>query len=328
MLLEIDDITKTYRQRFRRRAATRANDGITIRADSGEVFGLLGHNGAGKTTLVNQIVGLLKPDAGSIHIDGVDVVADPAAARQATSLQPQAQLAIATLKARQAIDLIGQLRGGDKAEVQRRRAELAEALDIGEWLEDEGEKLSGGVKRLVSFAMAAVVPGRVVILDEPTNDVDPVRRRLLWDAVRRLADEGSTVLLVTHNMVEAERAVDRLAILDAGRVVTQGTPSQLKAWLEHELRLDLTLEPGPVPAVPSFVLRFAREGARARAIVETDRAAVAIEWAQALREQGLVSEFSLTPATLEDAYVDLVSRGPAALAATSGAEEVSHAHAA
>ena len=244
-------------------------------------------------------MGLLKPDAGTIRVDGVDLVADPGFARQVCSLQPQAQLPITGLTPRQAIDLIGRIRGGEAAEVQARRARLVEALDIGEWLETDGEKLSGGVKRLVSFAMAAVVPGRVIVLDELTNDVDPVRRRLLWDAVRSLADEGNTVLLVTHNVTEAERAVDRLAVLNAGRVVAEGTPAQMKAGLEHELRLDLTLEPGrSAPSPAPFVTRYQPNGTRARAIVESSQAAAAIEWAQQLRQRQLVGEFSLTPASL------------------------------
>ena len=332
MLLEINDIRKTYRRRFRRAGGVRANDGITLQADGGQVYGLLGHNGAGKTTLVKQVVGLLKPDAGTIRVDGVDLVADPGFARQVCSLQPQAQLPITGLTPRQAIDLIGRIRGGEAAEVQARRARLVEALDIGEWLETDGEKLSGGVKRLVSFAMAAVVPGRVIVLDEPTNDVDPVRRRLLWDAVRSLADEGNTVLLVTHNVTEAERAVDRLAVLDAGRVVAEGTPAQMKAGLEHELRLDLTLEPGrSAPSPAPFVTRYQPNGTRARAIVESSQAAAAIEWAQQLRQRQLVGEFSLTPASLEDVYVDLVSQVPTDASADAPApspEEVSHAHAA
>ncbi|MGD8485500.1 MAG: ABC transporter ATP-binding protein, partial [Chloroflexota bacterium] len=178
----------------------------------------------------------------------------------------------------------------------------------------------------------AVVPGRVVVLDEPTNDVDPVRRRLLWSAVRALADEGSTVLLVTHNVVEAERAVDRLAVLDAGRVVAEGTPAQLKSGLEQELRLDLALEPGrPAPAAASFVLRYTPNGTRAQAIVDATDAALAIEWAQALRSQRVVGEFSLTPASLEDVYVELVSATAVDAPAESpvaSAEEVLHARAA
>ncbi len=334
MLLEIRDIRKTYRRRFRRGGEVHANDGVTLQADVGQVYGLLGHNGAGKTTLANQVVGLLKPDAGTIHVDGVDLVADPGRARQACSLQPQAQVPLDGLTPRQAIDLLGQMRGGRRADVQARRDRLAASLDIGEWLDTGGDKLSGGVKRLVSFAMAAVVPGRVVILDEPTNDVDPVRRRLLWTAVRAIADEGSTVLLATHNVVEAERAVDRLAIMDQGRVVAEGTPAQLKAGLERELRLDLSLEPGQAaPAAASFVLRYQPNGTRAQAVIEASRAAEAIDWAQALRADRLIGEFSLTPASLEDVYVDLVSATPddspdPAPAASAPAEEVSHARAA
>ena len=311
-MLEIQDIRKTYRRRFRRGAEVRANDGINLRADSGQVYGLLGHNGAGKTTLVNQVIGLLRPDSGTIQLDGVDLVADPGYARQACSIQPQAQLPLDGLSPRQAIDLLGQMRGARKADVQARRDQLIETLDIGEWLDTDGDKLSGGVKRLVTFAMAAVVPGRVVIFDEPTNDVDPVRRRLLWDAVRALADEGSTVLLVTHNVIEAEGAVDRLAVIDGGRVMAEGTPAQLKAGREHELRLDLTLEPGQAaPPAAAFVRRYQPNGSRAQAIVEASQAAAAIDWAQALRSSRVVGEFSLTPASLEDVYVELVSRSAA-----------------
>jgi ABC-2 type transport system ATP-binding protein len=332
MLLEIHDVSKTYRRRFRRGEGVRANDGVTLHADGGQVYGLLGHNGSGKTTLVNQVVGLLRPDAGTICVDGVNLVDDPDQARQVCSLQPQAQLPINGLTPRQAIDLLGQLRGGEKRTVQARRTQLVEALDIGEWLDTGGDKLSGGVKRLVSFAMAAVVPGRVVILDEPTNDVDPVRRRLLWDAVRMLADEGNTVLLVTHNVVEAERAVDCLAILDAGRVVAEGTPAQLKAGLECELRLDLSIEPGQgVPVAPPFVIRYQPDGSRVRAIIEAGHAAEAIDWAQQLRTAHAIGEFSLTPASLEDVYVDIVSSQPAADSTDRSRlapEEVPHARAA
>jgi ABC-2 type transport system ATP-binding protein len=331
-MLEIHDLTKTYRRRLGRGPGVRANDSIRLRAETGQVYGLLGHNGAGKSTLVNQVVGLLQPDAGSIEVDGIDLVADPGHARRACSLQPQAQLPIDGLTPRQAIDLLGQLRGGRAADVRARRERLVEALDIGAWLNTDGERLSGGVKRLVSFAMAAVVPGRVVVLDEPTNDVDPVRRRLLWSEVRSLADEGNVVLLVTHNVVEAEKAVDRLAILDAGRVVAEGTPAQLKAGLDHELRLDLSLEPGvPAPPIASFVLRYQANGSRARAIVEAGRAAEAIGWAQTLRSQRRIGEFALTPASLEDVYVDIVSApsaAPAAAGALVSTEEVIHVPAA
>jgi ABC-2 type transport system ATP-binding protein len=313
MLLQIEELTKVYR------TGTRANDGINLAIDEGEVFGLLGHNGAGKTTLVNQVVGLLRPTSGSIRIDGRDMVADPSLARRLCSFQAQSQVPIDGLTPRQAIDLLGQLRGASKSEVKVRRTRLMEALDLEQWIDVDASRLSGGVKRLVAFAMAAVVPGRVVMLDEPTNDVDPVRRRLLWRQVRTLADHGAAVLLVTHNVIEAERSVDRLAILDEGRVIAEGTPAGLKGRLGAALRLELVMDPDAtdVPASP-FGLSAVPVGNRVMVGVPTDAAGQAVAWAESLERAGLVEEFTLGPATLEDVYVALV--GGADAGSTEGRE--------
>jgi ABC-2 type transport system ATP-binding protein len=304
MLLEIENLTKVYR------TGTRANDGITLSIEEGEVFGLLGHNGAGKTTLVNQVVGLLKPTSGSIQIDGHDLVADPGLARRLCSFQAQAQVPIDGLTPRQAIELLGQLRGASKAEVRRRRGILVDALELREWLDVDAARLSGGVKRLVAFAMASVAPGRLVMLDEPTNDVDPVRRRLLWQQVRALADDGAAVLLVTHNVIEAERSVDRLAILDAGRVIAEGTPAELKAVLGAELRLELVVDPRAAEMPVSPLGRpVVPVGNRLMVGVPMDAAGQAVAWAESLQRAGAVEEFTLGPATLEDVYVALVGGG-------------------
>jgi ABC-2 type transport system ATP-binding protein len=320
MLLEIENLTKVYR------TGVRANDGIDLAVDSGQVFGLLGHNGAGKTTLVNQVVGLLKPTSGSIRIDGRDMVSDPGLARRLCSFQAQAQVPIDGLTPRQAIDLLGQLRGGSAREVRVRRERLIEALELDHWLDVDAARLSGGVKRLVAFAMAAVMPGRLVMLDEPTNDVDPVRRRLLWRQVRTLADHGAAVLLVTHNVIEAERSVDRLAILDEGRVIAEGTPAALKGRLGAALRLELVLEPdaAEIPVSP-FGLSAVPVGNRLMVGVPMDAAGEAVAWAESLERAGLVEEFTLGPATLEDVYVALVG---GANARSSQAEEVFDATAA
>jgi ABC-2 type transport system ATP-binding protein len=301
MLLEIENLTKVYR------TGTRANDGINLAIAEGEVFGLLGHNGAGKTTLVNQVVGLLRPTSGSIRIDGRDMVAAPGMARRLCSFQAQAQVPIEGLTPRQAIDLLGQLRGASSVDVHRRRERLVDALELGEWLDVDAARLSGGVKRLVAFAMAAVTPGRVVMLDEPTNDVDPVRRRLLWRQVRTLADHGAAVLLVTHNVIEAERSVDRLAILDEGRVIAEGMPAELKARVGAALRLELVLDPDApdLPASP-FGLSAVRVGNRLMVGVPMGAAGPAVGWAESLKLAGFVEEFILGPATLEDVYVALV----------------------
>lgn len=297
MLLEIANVDKTYP------GGARANRDISLSIDAGEVFGLLGPNGAGKTTLVGQVLGSLVPTAGSITIEGVDVVRRPAFARQACSYQPQSSVPTDGLTPLQAIELAGRIRGGERRAVRSRARSLIRALELEEWAQGN-VPLSGGVARLVAFCMAAVVAGRIVILDEPTNDVDPLRRKLLWQQVRGLADGGSAVLLVTHNVLEAERCVDRLAIVDHGRVLALGTPAALKADLGGWLRLEVVLEPGvAAPTAPPFIRRIAMAGRRLIGEMDPASAQDAIVWATHARDAGSIEEFSVGPVTLEDVYV-------------------------
>lgn len=303
MLLEIENLVKQYKN------GPRANDGISLFVEEGEVFGLLGPNGAGKTTLINQIIGLKVPTSGSIKIDGIDVVANPDYARKNCSFQAQTQVPIAGLTAMQAIELVGRIRGGEKALVRKRAIQLIESLEIGEWINKMGANLSGGVRRIVAFCMAAVVPGRIVILDEPTNDIDPIRRRLLWKEVNSLAEIGSAVLLITHNVLEAERAVGRLAIIDGGRIVGSGTAADLRAQDSNEMRLELVLEPGAQPLdLPGYIRNQVTSNRRVIARVREKDLAMAIDWAQSLKEKGIAEEFLVGPTTLEDTYVRIVGR--------------------
>jgi ABC-2 type transport system ATP-binding protein len=299
VLCEIEHVTKAYR-------GVVANDDVSLGFREGEVFGLLGPNGAGKTTLVGQILGLVEPTSGGITIDGVDVIRRPEVARRSCSYQPQTSVPIDGLTPVQAIELAGLIRGGTRRDVGSRARALIAALDLGEW-ENKAVPLSGGVARLVAFCMAAVAPGRIVILDEPTNDVDPLRRKLLWEQVRALATRGSAVLLVTHNVLEAERCVDRLAILDGGRVVASGSPGALKAGLGGWLRLEIVLEPDARPArAPAFLEHRSIAGRRLTGRITQTDVANGVAWATGLRDAGIAEEFSLGPATLEDVYVSHV----------------------
>lgn len=315
-LLKIEHISKEYR------GGVRANDNVSLTVEAGEVFGLLGPNGAGKTTLVNQIVGLVAPTSGRIHIAGVDVVANPGHARQVCSFQPQSHVPIDGLSLRQAIDLIGCLRGSPRDLVRQRVEYLIESLEIGSWANTTGEVLSGGVRRLAAFCMAAVAPGQLVILDEPTNDVDPLRRRLLWREVRNMADMGAAVLLVTHNVLEAERSVDRLAIMDQGQVIGAGTPASLKGHENGFLRVELIVEPmTEPPSTPAYLSQSVVIGRRLIAKVSADQLDKAVEWARDLKAKEIVEEFLIGPATLEDVYVRMIGR-PDALEVPT--EEVRH----
>jgi len=300
MLLEFHDVTKRFR------GGVVANDHVTLAVDAGEVFGLLGPNGAGKTTLVSQLIGLLIPDSGRITIDGTDVVTRPHHARALCSYQPQAAAPVQGLTARQAIELVGRIRGGAKSEVGKRADQLIAALDLGD-IADRTVPMSGGMARLTGFCMAAVVPGRVVVLDEPTNDVDPLRRRALWTCIRQLADDGAAVLLVTHNVLEAERCVDRLAIVAGGKVRASGTPAALKAKLGAPLRLECTIEPElETPVPPASLGPTELTGRRLVVRVELGNVAEAVAWAKAQQDFGVVAEFAVVPASLEDVYASWV----------------------
>ena len=286
-----------------------ANAGITMTVGAGEVVGLLGHNGAGKTTLANQVVGLLRPTSGRIVLDGVDAVANPALARRLTNVQAQANVPITGLTPLTAIDLVGRMRGGRPRQTRRRAEQLIEALDLGEWARTPAQKISGGVARLTAFAMCAVVPGRLVILDEPTNDVDPVRRRLLWDQIRLLAEAGSAVLLVTHNVREAERAVDRLAVLDHGHVIAEGTPAALVAGYGSPFVMEITRVPGRELEPPTDMSLTRHDDVRTSVAVPSHLTTQAVEWAAHALEDGVIERYELAPISLEEVYVDLTGEG-------------------
>ena len=316
-MLDVRHLTKEYRR------GVRANDDISFTLDAGQILGLFGHNGAGKTTLLNQVAGLTRPTAGSIRVDGHDPVADPAAARRVCSLQPQAQAPLDGVTPRQAIEILARIRGARRRRARDRAAELIAALDLAEWADTIGEKLSGGVRRLTAFCMAAAEPGRLVMFDEPTNDVDPVRRRLLWGQIRALADAGCAVVLVTHNVVEAERGVDRLVVLDRGRVLARGTPAQLREMHGARLRLEL------VVADTADADRLAADaagtgwgagdavvnGRRVVVPIEAAAAAAALAWAQRERGAARIDEFAVTPTSLEDVYVSLTEEADRAFMA-------------
>jgi ABC-2 type transport system ATP-binding protein len=312
-ILRVDGLTRRF-------GDVVANDDVSVRVRPGAVVGLLGHNGAGKTTLVSQVVGLLRPDSGSIRVGGVDAVAEPATARRYVALQPQSQAPIDGLTPRSAIEMSGRIRGLSPRAASAAAENLAEELDIGEWLDrralPEGRGLSGGIRRLTAFAMAVAAPTPLVILDEPTNDIDAARRRLLWQAVRRRGDAGAGVLLVTHNVAEAERIVDDLVVLDRGKVVAVGSPARLRGTTGRDLRLELQFAPDAVEPdaadggqLPFPTRRTVRSGRRVLHTVPANAAAAAVSWAAALREQELIDGYALGPATLEDAYLALTSSG-------------------
>ncbi|GIO24034.1 ABC transporter ATP-binding protein [Oceanobacillus sp. J11TS1] len=305
MVLDVNGVTKVFADRGKNKLV--ANDNLSLHINEGEIFGLLGQNGAGKTTLVNQILGLLTPDHGDIHLLGESVLQSPARARSICSVQPQSQVPLGFLTPKQAVTLMGKMRLGKKFDPKRVEI-LFEALDMNKWANKEGEKLSGGAKRLTAFCMAVIAPGKLVILDEPTNDVDPVRRRYLWEVIRNLTNDGTSVILVTHNVLEAEKAVDRVAIIDNGKILTQGTPSEVKRSVTNQMRMEISLASELDMEIPSWTLSSHKKGSRFILSLDPNDISSAIEWAKNQADNGLIMDYSLSPTTIEDAYIELTSK--------------------
>lgn len=300
-VLDVNSLTKVYDN------GVRANDRVSLEVGSGQVVALLGHNGAGKTTLVNQAAGLAKPSAGSIRVAGCDPVADPVRARSLVSFMPQSHAPLTGVTPRQAIVMMARIRGASRRDAQAQARHLIETLDIGEWANTPGQRLSGGVRRLTAFCMALGTRTPLVMLDEPTNDVDPVRRRLLWREIRELAGNSEAVLIVTHNVAEAERYADRVAILESGRLIADGPPAKLRSSYSADLRLELSGSAVDILRLPPFLgPSLARSPQKMVVMVAHQDSGSAVAWAQELRQRGDIDEFALSPTSLEDVYISIV----------------------
>jgi ABC-2 type transport system ATP-binding protein len=307
-------LTKTYPAVRGRRGApgtpeVRATDGVHLDVRRGEIFGLLGSNGAGKSTLVRQLTGLMRPDRGSVEILGHDIVRHPERAARILAYLGQESTALDELTVSLAAETTGRLRGLDIRQARAERDAVLEELGLTPLAARPLKKLSGGQRRLACFAAALVGERPLLVLDEPTTGMDPVARRAVWAAVdRRRAERGTTVLLVTHNVIEAETVLDRVAVLHRGRVVACDTPAGLKAKVAGEVRVELVwrdLPPLEVPEVAAlhgravesgrrWTLRLAPEEARAAVATVTGGAALAA-----------LDDFTLATPSLEDVYLQL-----------------------
>jgi len=217
-----------------------AVDDVTFTAHGGEIFGLLGPNGAGKTTTINCISGLLTPTGGRVSVNGHDVVRDGVKARASLGVTPQEIALYEELSAEENLAYWGGAQGLRGQDLKRRSREVLEMTGLLDRAREPVKRYSGGMKRRLNFACGIVHRPRVVILDEPTVGVDPQSRVRLLELVRELASEGACVLYTTHYMEEASTLCGRLAIIDRGKVIAQGTLEQLRAMLGEKDLLRLT----------------------------------------------------------------------------------------
>ena len=299
-------LIKTYRAKT---GDVRASAGVDLEIDQGEVFGLLGPNGAGKTTLVRQLIGLLRPDAGEVMLFGHNVVARPSVVPDFVAYLPQDDAALADLSPALALETTGRLRGLAKSAARAERDAVIAELGMGGFANRPIARLSGGQRRLAGVGATLVGDRPVLVLDEPTTGLDPTARRAVWAALeRRRLQAGVTVVLVTHNVIEAETVLDRVAILDRGRVIASDTPGRLKAMLDRDVRLELAWRTEP-PADDPLIRRL-----RERADQHGRRWSVRLPAAEARDALGeltggplfaALDDFTLKTPSLEDVYLQL-----------------------
>ena len=218
--VEVENLTKRYKSKV-------AVDGISLNVARGETLGILGTNGAGKTTTVEMIAGLRRPDRGRITVMGLDPARDEATLRQVLGVQLQEGYLHGALTVRELLTLYSSF-----YPQPRPQRELLELVELQDKADERFEKLSGGQRQRVSVALAMIGRPRVLILDELTTGLDPAARRRMWRTIEQLRAEGVTILLVSHAMDEVERLCDRVVLLDAGRILTIGTPAEVTARAE------------------------------------------------------------------------------------------------
>ena len=289
---------------------TRAVDGVDLAVRRGSVYGVLGPNGAGKTTTIRMLATLLRPDAGSARVLGHDIVEQADAVRGVMSLTGQLASVDEDLTGRENLILIGRLLGMKRAEAKQRAGELLDAFGLSEAGGRLVKNFSGGMRRRLDIAASIVVTPQLMFLDEPTTGLDPRSRNQVWDIVRALVDEGTTILLCTQYLDEADQLAEGIAVIDHGKVIAEGTPGQLKASVglgalqvrllnpdqRPEAERVLARELGSVQLEPepaALSAQCADAGRAAEAVAELSRAGVG------------VADFALGQPSLDEVFLAL-----------------------
>jgi ABC-2 type transport system ATP-binding protein len=229
--IEAEGLVKVYRSR---KNEVRALDGVDLEVREGTVLGLLGPNGAGKTTTVRILTTLLKPDAGSARVAGLDVVRDAQAVRGRIGLSGQYAAIDENLTGRENLWMFGRLYGLPNAEAKRRADELLERFALADAADRVAKTYSGGMRRRLDLASALIGQPKLLFLDEPTTGLDPRSRLAMWDVIRTQVREGSTLLLTTQYLEEADELADEIAVVDHGRIIARGTADELKSQVGGE----------------------------------------------------------------------------------------------
>jgi len=307
LAVEATGLVKTFGQ-------NRAVDGVDLRVEAGTVYGVLGPNGAGKTTTISMLATLLKADAGEARIFGHDVRREPQEVRRLIGVTGQYASVDETLSATENLVVFSRLLGLSRAESKRKSAELLERFGLTEAAKRPLKNFSGGMRRRLDLAASLIAQPPLIFLDEPTTGLDPRTRAQMWDTIRELVTTGSTVLLTTQYLDEADQLADRIAVIDHGRVVAEGTGDELKASigtaslqlrLADALRLDaartIVRQTLGVDAVAS------PEGSRLTApMAEPDRVT---DLLVSFRDAGIsLAEMSVQKPTLDEVFLTITGK--------------------
>jgi ABC-2 type transport system ATP-binding protein len=295
--------------------STHALDGVDLRIPRGMVYGLLGPNGAGKTTTIRILATLLRPTAGDAKILGLDVVRDADAVRRKVSLTGQFASVDDDLTGQENLVLVGRLLGLSWRGARRRASELLEAFGLADAAGRQVQTYSGGERRRLDIAASLVATPEILFLDEPTTGLDPRSRTQVWELVRRIAAEGTTVLLTTQYLDEADRLAQRMAVIDHGRVIAEGTSRELKASVgSNALHLRL-VDPGQRAAAQRVITRVLGDGVLPAAepsevAVRLEKASQAAAVLSALNDGGIdVEQLSVGNPSLDEVFLALTGRG-------------------
>jgi ABC-2 type transport system ATP-binding protein len=293
--------------------ATRAVDGIDLAVERGAVYGLLGPNGAGKTTTIRMLATLLRPDAGSARVLGHDVVAEAATVRAKVSLTGQFASVDEDLTGFENLVLVARLLGFSWRDARTRARELLAAFDLADAGGRQVRTFSGGMRRRLDIAASLVVTSELLFLDEPTTGLDPRSRNQVWDIVRGIAADGTTVLLTTQYLEEADRLADRLAVIDHGRLIAEGTSRELKTSVGGRalhVRVADIAQRADAETLLRETLGEVHAGSEADALTAklADDELVPQAFA-ALAARGIaLSEFALAQPSLDDVFFALTGR--------------------
>jgi ABC-2 type transport system ATP-binding protein len=313
LAVEAIGLVKTFGQ-------NRAVDGVDLRVEAGSVYGVLGPNGAGKTTTISMLATLLKPDAGTGRIFGHDVVAEAQTVRRLIGVTGQYASVDETLSATENLVIFSRLLGLGRKESRRKAAELLEQFGLTEAAKRPLKNFSGGMRRRLDLAASLIAQPPLIFLDEPTTGLDPRTRAQMWDTIRDLVATGSTVVLTTQYLDEADQLADRIAVIDRGRVVAEGTGDELKSSVgASSLQLRLA-DPDRLDVARAVVARVlgvdavvSPEGSRLTApMTDPDRVT---DLLVSFRENGIsLAEMSVQKPTLDEVFLQITGEAPSASA--------------